>query len=658
MDIEKYLNDILSEVNGQRAWDWVAKISQFSRIQGSKGYHDIAEIIKNELSRIGYNEIEHFKSPADGKNNAWGYVAAYQWEIESGELWITEPERIKLCDYDEIQTSIVTHSKSCDIIAEVVDIGKGDKKEDYESKDIDGKLILISSLTFMYHSYIESSGALGVIYYPDLKRTGDQLDKRIYNSFFTTHDRLDKAKFGFSISYKQAIYLKELLEKGPVKVHAKINAKFMNGSLEVITTSIRGREYPEQEIIVIAHLCHPFPSANDNASGAAGLLELARALKHLIDKKALEQPKRTIRFVWVPEFNGTVPWMKYHENKINNVLACLNLDMIGEHRLKIGYPLQVNLAPHSTPSILNDIATLFIEKIADHPNGIAINGTKVPMSYRLTSFEGGSDHILFADSYFGIPSLMFGHEDPYYHSSMDTVEYCDSTELKRVIGMAISISHILSVLDDDLIFELWPIIHQGIYNRWGKAIKLLEELILSITIPKDKSSKEDLIELVVLGTDIIQSFHDYELDLLKWVENVNSSSKLVGLLEPAKKEISEILEIYSLRWSNQIKEYRGDKEIEILESKLNLSYKPDFNGPLVVDQLFSLFENPSFKDFCKRLKSEYLGPISELINLVCKGYNLLRVTSFLSLEYNMIIPPNKVVELVNYLEKEKIVNQV
>ena len=193
---------------------------------------------------------------------------------------------------------------------------------------------------------------------------------------------------------------------------------------------------------------------------------------------------------------------------------------------------------------------------------LTINGTKVPMSYRLTSFEGGSDHVLFADSYFGIPSLMFGHEDPYYHSSMDTVEYCDSTELKRVVGMGISISHILSVLDNNLIFELWPIIHQGIYNRWGKAIRLLEELILSITIPKDKSSKEDLIELVVLGTDIIQSFHDYELNLLKWVEKVNSSSKLVGLLEPAKKEISEILEIYSLRWSNQIKEYRGDKEIQ------------------------------------------------------------------------------------------------
>jgi len=131
MDIEKFLNDILSVVNGQRAWDWVAKISQYNRIQASNGYHDSLETVKEELVKMGYNDIEHFKSPADGKTTNWGYDAPYQWEIESGELWITEPEKVKLCDFDDIPTSIITHSKSCDVLAEVVDIGTGDKQEDY-----------------------------------------------------------------------------------------------------------------------------------------------------------------------------------------------------------------------------------------------------------------------------------------------------------------------------------------------------------------------------------------------------------------------------------------------------------------------------------------------------------------------------------------------
>lgn len=490
MDIEKFLNDILGVINGQKAWDWVAKISQFNRIQASNGYHDSLETVKEELVKMGYNNIEHFKSPADGKTTIWGYDAPYQWEIESGELWITEPEKVKLCDFDDIPTSIITHSKSCDVLAEVVDIGTGDKQEDYEKYNIDGKIILMSSSTYLYHAYIENSGALGVIYYPDLKRTRDNFDRRIYNSFFTSEKRMQNAKFGFSISLNQAMHLKELLKKGYVKIHAKIASEFLNGNLEVLTTNIKGKDYPDQEIIIISHLCHPRPSANDNASGAAGLLELARALKYSIDKNILEIPKRTIRFVWVPEFNGTIPWMKYHENKMKNVLVCINLDMIGEHPLKIGYPMIVNLTPRSTPSILNDISTYFIENIADHPKGIAINGTKIPMSYRIKSFDGGSDHILFIDAYFGIPSLMFGHEDTHYHSSMDTVEYCDSTELKRVISMAMTISYILAIQDKDITEQLWPYIHQGIFNRFGTLIQILEELTLIINSSNNQSNGE------------------------------------------------------------------------------------------------------------------------------------------------------------------------
>jgi len=255
MDIEKFLNDILGVINGQRAWDWVAKISQYNRIQASNGYHDSLEVIKEELIALGYDDIEHFKSPADGETTTWGYQASYQWEIETGELWITEPEKTKLCDFNDIAVSIFTHSKSCNVTTEIIDIGVGDKKEDYDRDDINGKIILMSGSIFLCRSYIEESGAIGVIYYPDLNRTKDNFDRRIYNGLFITKERMDNAKFGYSISYNQAMYLKDLLKKGPVKVKATIKAEFMNGNLEVLTAPIKGSEFPDQEIIIIAHLC-------------------------------------------------------------------------------------------------------------------------------------------------------------------------------------------------------------------------------------------------------------------------------------------------------------------------------------------------------------------------------------------------------------------
>ncbi len=655
MDIEKFLNDILGVVNGQRAWDWVAKISQYNRIQASNGYHDSLETIKEELVSLGFDDIEHFKSPADGETTIWGYPASYQWEIETGELWIEEPEKIKLCDFSDIPVSIVTHSKPCDITVEIVDIGTGDNKEDYERNDIEGKIILMCGPIYLNRPLIEESKAIGVIYYPDLRRTRGNLDRRIYNGFFTTKERINNAKFGFSISYNQAMHLKELLKKGPVKVHAHIKAEFLKGNFEVLSSSIQGKEFPEQEIIIIAHLCHPLPSANDNASGAAGLLELARAFKYLIKNKLIDNPKRTLRFVWVPEFNGTVRWMKFHEDKIRNVLACINLDMIGEHPLKLGQPFEVNFAPRSTPSILNDITSTFVKKIADHPKGIAINGTKSPMSYRLRSYDGGSDHFLFIDSYFGIPSLMLGHNDPNWHSNVDTVEYCDSTELKRVIAIALSISYVFSIFDKALIKNFWPVIRQGLFKRIGTLVRLLEELSIATNSSKNTEKTEFRIDYFLLGKDLINASFLYEIELLERIKLIGGSSETLQLIETAKKEIRELEDSQNLKWNEKFD--FNEEECKKEEQIFNNIYELTYTGPLYSRNLFKLVKYQEFENFIAELQYELLGPINELFNLLGKGYNILTISAFLSLEYETIIQPKKIQTLVNLLEKEQLIKK-
>lgn len=655
MDIEKFLNDILGVVNGQRAWDWVAKISQYNRIQASNGYHDSLETIKEELVTLGFDDIEHFKSPADGETTIWGYPASYQWEIETGELWIEEPEKIKLCDFSDIPVSIVTHSKPCDITVEIVDIGTGDNKEDYERNVIEGKIILMCGPIYLNRPLIEESKAIGVIYYPDLRRTRGNLDRRIYNGFFTTKERINNAKFGFSISYNQAMHLKELLKKGPVKAHAHIKAEFLKGNFEVLSSSIQGTEFPEQEIIIIAHLCHPLPSANDNASGAAGLLELARAFKYLIKNKLIINPKRTLRFVWVPEFNGTVPWMKFHEDKMRNVLACINLDMIGEHPLKIGKPFNVNFAPRSTPSILNDITSIFVKKIADHPKGIAINGTKNPMAYRLRSYDGGSDHFLFIDSYFGIPSLMLGHNDPNWHSNVDTVEYCDSTELKRVIAIALSISYVFSIFDQVLIKKFWPVVRQGLFKRIGTLVKLLEELSIGINSSENTEKTEFRIDYFLLGKDLIKSSFLYEIELLERIKLIESSSETLQLIETAKKEIRELEDSQNLKWNEKFD--FNEEECKKEEQIFNNIYELTYTGPLYSRNLFKLVKYQEFENFIAELQYELLGPINELFNLLGKGYNILTISAFLSLEYETIIQPKKIQTLVNLLEKEQLIKK-
>ncbi|MFX0010729.1 MAG: DUF4910 domain-containing protein [Candidatus Hermodarchaeota archaeon] len=655
MNIEKFLNNILDVVNGQRAWDWVAKISQYNRIQASNGYHDSLETIKEELKVLGFDDVEHFKSPADGITTIWGYPASYQWEIKTGELWIIEPEKNKLCDFNDIPVSVITHSIPCDATVELVDIGAGDKKEDYDDNDIEGKIILMSAQLSLNRHLVEGSKALGVIYYPDLKRARNNLDRVIYNGFFTTKERMNNAKFGFSISYNQAMRLKELLKKGPVKMRARIDAEFMEGSFEVLSSSIQGTEFPEQEIVIISHLCHPLPSANDNASGAAGLLELARSFKYLIDHKLIENPKRTLRFVWVPEFNGTVPWMKLHEKRIRKTLACINLDMIGQHPLKLGQPFEVNLAPRSTPSILNDITSMFVKNIADHPKGIAINGTKNPMSFRLRNYDGGSDHFLFIDSYFGIPALMLGHNDPNWHSNVDTVEYCDSTELKRVIAIALSISYVFSTLDKSLLKTFWPVIHQGLFNRIGNMVKLLDELSLLI-LSSENAEKTDLrIESYLLGRNIIRCSFLYESKLLERIELTDNSTETLHLIDSAKKEVKEYIDSQKVGWDEKFD--FNETDLKQKEQMFKNRYEHNYLGPLYARDAMLLVKYEDFEKFITDLKYEFLGPINELFNLIGKGYNILTISAFLSLEYGMIIQPRMIQTLVTHLLKEELIQK-
>ncbi|MHA1461438.1 MAG: M28 family peptidase, partial [Promethearchaeota archaeon] len=331
------------------------------------------------------------------------------------------------------------------------------------------------------------------------------------------------------------------------------------------------------------------------------------AFKYLIKNKIIDNPKRTLRFVWVPEFNGTVPWMKFHEDKIRNVLACINLDMIGEHPLKIGQPLEVNFAPRSTPSILNDITSAFVKRIADHPKGIAINGTKNPMSYRLRSYDGGSDHFLFIDSYFGIPSLALGHNDPNWHSNVDTVEYCDSTELKRVIAITLSISYVFSMFDKALIKKFWPVVRQGLFKRIGTLVKLLEELSIAINSSENAEKTELRIDLFLLGRDLIKASFLYEIELLERIKLIENSSETLQLIEMAKKEIREQEDSQNLRWNEKFD--FNEEEFKKEEHIFNNIYELTYPGPLYARDLFKLVKYQEFEIFIAELKYEFLGPI-------------------------------------------------
>jgi hypothetical protein len=72
------------------------------------------------------------------------------------------------------------------------------------------------------------------------------------------------------------------------------------------------------------------PGADDNASGVAGVLEMARLFKSLVDKKIVPLPSQSIRFiVWGSETASSQYYVRQHAQDPEKIAGVINLDEIG-----------------------------------------------------------------------------------------------------------------------------------------------------------------------------------------------------------------------------------------------------------------------------------------------------------------------------------------
>jgi hypothetical protein len=187
-------------------------------------------------------------------------------------------------------------------------------------------------------------------------------------------------------------------------------------------------------MVFSAHLDHPKESANDNASGSGALLDIARSVRDLIASGRLPRPRRTLRFLWVPEWYGTQAYIDKHPELAGpalggRVLANANMDMVGENTELLHSRLILTRTPASLPSAFNDVIANMAAMV-DGMNVRTPRGSLAAFNYRVTPYSGGSDHMNFIDR--RIPGVMFSHDPDYtHHTSEDTPDKVDPVELER-----------------------------------------------------------------------------------------------------------------------------------------------------------------------------------------------------------------------------------
>ncbi|HUS18717.1 MAG TPA: DUF4910 domain-containing protein [Terriglobales bacterium] len=453
-----FFRAIAHEYSGEMAQEYTRHIIQYHRIQGSPMMADSAQMVLDKLKQLGIEaKIEQF--PSDGKIKYQTHISPMAWTMRSGELWVEgvggmkDFEPYRLCRYSDVPMCVSTYSKGGEWSGELVDVGSGTADKYYEGVDVKGKVALASGYAAnVVRKAVLKYGALGVVIYPAADDRPEHPDLIRYNGIWPRAEEYENTSGGFQISANQYTRLQELMRSGPVRVRGKIDATLGAGNLTLVHAYIRGTKDPQQEVLITAHLDHPKWSANDNASGSGGMIELARTLQTLIAQKNIPAPERSIHFMWVPEFFGTMAYVtKYPEarrcgpwddprntkpwtEKDPCILANINLDMIGEDTVKTNSRFYATRTPDSVPSYLDTLLTDVMQQTRE-ANLYAPSGTRQYWQPEMIDYTQGSDHDVFNG--LGVPSSMFGHDPDWtHHSSEDNIDKTDASEFRRVGTMA------------------------------------------------------------------------------------------------------------------------------------------------------------------------------------------------------------------------------
>jgi Zn-dependent M28 family amino/carboxypeptidase len=212
-----------------------------------------------------------------------------------------------------------------------------------------------------------------------------------------------------------------------------------------------------QEVVVLgAHYdtAEEAPGADDNASGVAGVLELARVFAHA-------PQARTVRFVFFPNEEppsfatgdmGSRHYATAARARNDQIVAMLSIESIGYYDTQEGsqrYPFPLNLAYPNVGDFIGFVSNLKNRSLLRR--SIAAFRAHATMPTQGAAAPGWLPGIWWSDHWSfwreGYPAIMVSatapYRNPFYHTPQDTPEKLDYDRTARVVD---GLAHVVRAL--------------------------------------------------------------------------------------------------------------------------------------------------------------------------------------------------------------------
>lgn len=220
----------------------------------------------------------------------------------------------------------------------------------------------------------------------------------------------------------------------------------MNRSYWNLEATLPGATRPQEVIILGAHYdtAEGAPGADDNASGVAGVLELARAF-------AQTRQSRTVRFVFFPNEEppsfpsadmGSRHYATDARARNDQIVAMLSIESIGYFDTEKGsqrYPFPLNLAYPDVGDFIGFVSNLKSRSLLHRAiAAFRAHATLPTQGAAAPSWVPGvwwSDHWSFWRERY--PAIMITdtapYRNPFYHTPEDTADKLDFDRMARVV---------------------------------------------------------------------------------------------------------------------------------------------------------------------------------------------------------------------------------
>ena len=387
------VTEFFEELDVENMFIAIEKLTKEPRLTGTESEKQAASFLTEQLEGYGYTvdvqtfEFEKYRAPTS--------------------LRLTIDRFNETLSPAAFQFSVSGH-----VTGEIVEAGLG-LESDYNDIDADGKIAIVAAERTSFHELVRNAGHAGaaaiIIYFPQ----GYPINRWSLGK----HD--DAFIPALALSYEEGkALLDHMKTDGPVNGEVTIEGSHIDKAESQNLIALKQPDFKtnnSKEIITIgAHYdsVKQAPGANDNASGTAVVLELARALRDVPTHKE-------IRFLFFGAEEVGLLGSEYYVSTLSKKdrkrsVAMFNLDMVGSADAG---KLAIQTVD-GTANAVTKAASKAYEELHGHSVSIGSGGR--------------SDHTPFQKA--GIDAALFIYYPPeeWYHSPEDTVDKISKEKLLNV----------------------------------------------------------------------------------------------------------------------------------------------------------------------------------------------------------------------------------